>query len=94
LPVRQLCRGVGDLAGLTDATGRRALDALVTVIRGHVANGITVRLPGLGAFRPRVSVARIGLNPRTGEPVAIAASVKLTFKSVKKNRTETAQPED
>lgn len=53
-----------------------ALDAIVDA----VAAGDRVTLAGFGTFEPRERAARTGRNPRTGEELAIAASVTPAFK--------------
>ncbi len=39
-----------------------------------------VTLPGFGTFTARVTAARMGRNPRTGEVVEIAAGATVGFK--------------
>lgn len=43
----------------------------------------TVKLKGFGTFTVKPTAARQGRNPRTGEPVQIAASHKIAFKPAK-----------
>ena len=39
-----------------------------------------VTLPGFGTFTVRVTAARLGRNPRTGEAIEIAAAATVGFK--------------
>ena len=48
-----------------------------------ISRGDTVALSGFGSFVAKERAARTGRNPRTGEPVAIAASRAPTFKAGK-----------
>ena len=45
-----------------------------------------MRLPGLGTFCRTHTAEHPGRNPRTGEPITIAASSRLAFRPVKGNR--------
>lgn len=56
------------------------LDALVEVVQEQVlGNGDQVAIPGLGAFKQKLTAPRTGRNPRTGEPVQISAKTKVVF---------------
>lgn len=64
------------------------LDAQADVITAHFA-GIDAytegeaTLPGLGKLKLSTAAARVGRNPRTGEPAEIAARVVVRFKAGK-----------
>ena len=51
----------------------RSLDALLEIITTAIAKGDEVALAGFGTFRPAERSARVARNPRTGEPMNIAA---------------------
>ena len=57
----------------------RALNAFITSIQNAVATDDKVTLPGFGSFSRSTRAARTGRNPRTGEPVQIAASKGVKF---------------
>lgn len=57
-----------------------AVNAALEAIIAAVAAGERVQLPGFGTFESRERSARTGRNPRTGEEIAIAASVAPAFK--------------
>lgn len=65
------------------ATRSSPRKALYAVIREALAKGRSVSLPGLGIFSAVLHGARTGRNPRTGEPVAIAARRRVHFKAGK-----------
>ena len=67
-----------------DATKRAAEDA-VTAVLDAIANGVRkdnkVQIIGFGTFELKNRAARMGRNPKTGEPMQIAASKSVGFKA-------------
>ena len=67
-----------------DATKRAAEDAVAAVL-DSIANGVRedskVQLIGFGTFEVKSRAARMGRNPKTGEPMQIAASKSVGFKA-------------
>lgn len=61
-------------------------DALFAKIAEQANAGNNVTLIGVGTFKVKHSEARTGRNPRTGAPVEIAASSRLTFKASKPSK--------
>ncbi len=61
----------------------RTINALTDVIRGELAKGGEVMLPGLGKFSVKQRAARQGRNPATGEAITIPASRAVVFKAAK-----------
>jgi DNA-binding protein HU-beta len=59
------------------------LSDTVDVLSKHLVKGNKVRIVGLGIFQVKRREARMGRNPRTGEPVRIKASKKVTFRPAK-----------
>ena len=55
----------------------------VDLLSKHLVKGDKVRIVGLGIFQVKRREARMGRNPRTGEPVKIKASKKVTFRPSK-----------
>lgn len=55
------------------------VDKLIDVVERAVARGDKVTVPGFGAWSRTERAARTGRNPRTGEPVQIAASKGVKF---------------
>lgn len=66
---------------LTNAEADNAVNAVVNGIKMSLQNGVDVRLNGFGTFRLQHRAARTGQNPRTGEPIAIAARNVVKFKA-------------
>jgi DNA-binding protein HU-beta len=59
------------------------LNDTVDLLSKHLVKGSKVRIVGLGIFQVKRRQARMGRNPRTGEPVRIKASKKVTFRPAK-----------
>ena len=70
-------------SSLPKATAARAVDALFSAIVGALARGEPVRIRGFGTFFVKDRPARQARNPRTGEPIAVAASKASSFKAGK-----------
>ncbi len=77
----ELVEAVAEETGLTKADATKAIDATFKAITNALANGDKVPLVGFGTFDVSERAAREGRNPRTGEPVAIAARKAVTFKA-------------
>lgn len=57
------------------------LEALVAMCCKEVKAGRPFRVAGLGTFSLVKSKARKGVNPKTGEPLKIAARKRMVFKA-------------
>ncbi|WP_140908464.1 HU family DNA-binding protein [Cognatiluteimonas lumbrici] len=79
----ELIDHVAEGADLSRADAGRAVDAFVATITKALKGGDSVTLVGFGTFEARKRGARTGRNPRTGEEIAIAASVNPAFKAGK-----------
>lgn len=64
---------------LSKAAAGRVLDAMLGAIVGAVTQKQNVQLVGFGTFKAARRAARTGKNPRTGEPVKIAAATVPKF---------------
>lgn len=70
--------------GGSKADAARAVDAVVGAIADYAGGGGRVSLPPLGTFALKHKAARQARNPRTGEPITIAAKDVIGFKPSKK----------
>lgn len=61
------------------ATGEKAVNAVLTGIKGGVKKSKEVRLIGFGTFSVRTRKARKGRNPQTGAVINIKASKTIKF---------------
>ena len=59
------------------------VEAVFDTILKALTRGEDVNVPGFGKFRVAKRAARMGVNPRTGEKIHIAASVKPKFSASK-----------
>jgi DNA-binding protein HU-beta len=75
----ELVESIAEKSGLNKSQAGEALDALIDTVQSAVASGDKVTLPGFGAWSRTDRAARMGRNPRTGEPVQIAASKGVKF---------------
>ena len=79
----ELVAHIASETGLRRADAENALEAITGGIRGALAGGQKVSLVGFGTFNISHREARTGLNPRTKEPIQIAASNSVRFKAGK-----------
>ena len=77
---------------------RQDIDLVVAIIfeamTQTLAHGRRVELRGFGAFDVRDRPAKIGRNPRTGEPVQVRAKAVPVFRSGKELRQRLNAGED
>ncbi len=60
-----------------------AVEAVFDVITKTLSKGEEVAVVGFGTFKTVKRAARMGINPKTGEKIQIAASTKPKFKAGK-----------
>lgn len=77
----QLIEAIAQNANLTKTDATSALNAMTNAITLALANSDNVRLTGFGSFLVRERIARVGINPQTGEKIQIAASKVAAFKA-------------
>ena len=77
-----LIKQIAETTGLRQSDVTVVLDEFGAIVRGAVDVGTTVKA-GFGRFVPGTRAARTGRNPRTGEPVEIAAKTTVSFKLAK-----------
>jgi DNA-binding protein HU-beta len=70
----ELAGQIAERAGVSAAEAGRVLDATLQSIETALASGDEVTITGFGKFSVAERAARQGVNPATGEPLAIAAS--------------------
>ncbi len=80
----ELVDAVSDAAEISKASANKAIDALLDSVTKTLAKGDKVTLIGFGTFEVRKRSARTARNPRTGEPIKIAATTVPAFKAGKK----------
>ena len=60
-------------AGISKVQAGKALNAMVDSVTSSLKKGERVTLVGFGTFSTSLRKARTGRNPRTGQPLKIAA---------------------
>lgn len=65
--------------GLNKREAKDMVEALFDLITEQLVRGEDVKITGFGNFQVRSKSPRPGRNPRTGEPVPIAARRVVTF---------------
>ena len=76
----QLIEVVAREAGLKKKDAETAVNAVFSAVENALAEGEKVQLAGFGTFEVRERPEHQGLNPRTKEPITIAASRTAAFK--------------
>lgn len=71
---------VAEKSGLTKADAKKAVDAFCETVTDVLKAGDKLALLGFGTFSVTEKPARTGLNPRTKEPIEIAARKVAKFK--------------
>lgn len=79
----ELIEAIAASADIPKAAAGRALDAMVESITDALKQGDQVALVGFGTFAVKERAARTGRNPRTGDPIEIAAAKIPNFKAGK-----------
>jgi DNA-binding protein HU-beta len=77
---QELAARVAEITGLDRAEALGAIDAALGTITESLARGEEVRLVGFGNFVAGSRKATTGRNPRTGEPMDLAATVVPKFR--------------
>lgn len=71
---------IASKANFTKATAERFLNTFLDVLQDSLAEERKVTLVGFGSFTVDARKERKGRNPRTGEPITIAASRVVKFR--------------
>lgn len=83
----ELISQVATNAGVTQRQSRTVITELVLVIRSNMERGVETTLPSLGTFTVGRTPARIGMNPKTRDPIHVKAKKvpKLKIATALKN---------
>lgn len=76
----ELISAVAEGAGLTKVDAKKAIDAFISAVSGELKKGGKVALVGFGTFAITQKSARTGINPKTKQPIKIAAKKVVKFK--------------
>jgi len=76
----ELINAVSEKTSLSKKDSEAAVNAALDTMTAVLAEGEDIRLVGFGTFEVKRREARIGRNPKTKEPIPIAASRVAVFK--------------
>lgn len=79
----ELIEAIAQEAGISKAAAQKALDATTNAVTDALKKGDTVTLVGFGTFYVGERAERQGRNPKTGEPLTIAAAKTPKFRAGK-----------
>ena len=79
----ELVEKIANDAEISKASADRVLNAAIETIIKAVTKGDDVQLIGFGTFKSGKRAARMGRNPKTGEPLKIAAAKTVKFSAGK-----------
>lgn len=79
----ELIAAVAEKAELSRKDAEKAVKAFTDVVSEELVKGEKIQLVGFGTFEVSERAAREGRNPKTGEPMPIAASRTPKFKAGK-----------
>jgi len=79
----ELISAVAEKSNLTKKDSDKAVSAVIDAITEALKKGEKVSLVGFGTFEVKKRAARMGINPRTKEPMPIPSSKLPAFKAGK-----------
>lgn len=79
----ELIAAMAEKAEISKKDAEKALKAFTDTIADELVKGEKVQLVGFGTFEVSERAAREGRNPKSGEPMKIAASKSPKFKAGK-----------
>lgn len=79
----ELVDAIAAKTNMTKTDAKKVLEATLESIGAALSKGDSVQLVGFGTFKVNNRSARTGRNPKTGEPIQIAASKVPAFVSGK-----------
>ena len=77
----ELINAIAEKGGYSKKDAEKALNAVIDSISDVLVAGDKITLVGFGTFKTKENPARTGRNPRTKEPVEIAAKTVPVFKA-------------
>jgi len=79
----EMIETVSKTADISKAAAGRAVEAMITAVRGSLKKGQMVTIVGFGTFYVGKRAARSGRNPRTGVAIKIKAAKVPKFRAGK-----------
>jgi nucleoid DNA-binding protein len=75
----ELVEAVQKSLSSSKADAERSVNAVIDAIKAGLKKGKPVQLVGFGTFKIASRKARMGVNPKTGQPLKIKASKTVKF---------------
>ena len=66
-------------ADISKTKSDQVLDSILSIIERQLGENDSVQLSGFGSFVVKERTARVGRNPKTGDPIQIAAMLTVRF---------------
>ena len=79
----ELIEAIAQEADISKAAAAKALDGMMNAVTAALKKGDTVTFVGFGTFYVGERAERQGRNPKTGEPLTIAAAKTPKFRAGK-----------
>ncbi len=76
----ELINAVAAEAGLSKVDAKKAIDAFMAAVSEELKKDGKIALVGFGTFSITQKSARTGINPKTKQPIKIAAKKVVKFK--------------
>jgi DNA-binding protein HU-beta len=80
----ELTDALARATGLSRGDAALAVEGLFDPRNGVISRALrrrrTVRITGFGSFTPKRREARVGRDPRTGDPIRIPAGTSISFR--------------
>ena len=76
----ELIKAIAGRTTVSQEQTGKMIDALLLVVQETLSSGDSVQLVGFGTFAVSERSERAGRNPKTGEPMTIAAKKGVKFK--------------
>ena len=77
----ELIAKVAETAGLSKVDAKKAVEAAIEAVKGALAAGDKVAVPGVATLSVTERAERQGKNPATGEIITIPAKKVIKFKA-------------
>jgi len=76
----ELINAIAAESGLSKVDSKKALNGFLTAVSNELKNGGKVTLVGHGTYQIVQKAARKGINPKTKQPIQIAAKKVVKFR--------------
>ena len=87
-----LVKSMGESLNISNEEAKKCVDVFLDTIVKKLREGTKVNLSGFGAFEAKSMKPRLGVNPKTGEKIQIAARRVLKFRVAKNLKGDLSPP--